>query len=110
MKLTKKKVLYYNILKWQYFYDHPSKTSVDGVEELREIQDFIYECALCEYYKQKKYSGKIPYDTIICDFCPLSKICPNEYHSWSFANTPKTRKKYAGIILEACKKMKVKDL
>lgn len=99
MKLTKQKVLYYNVLKWQYLYDHPSKTSVYGVEELHEIQDFVFECALCEYNKGK-----------VCELCYFAKICRNEYQSWSFAETPKTRKKYAGIILEACKKMTVKDL
>lgn len=115
MRLTKKQALGLTLALWDWLFHHPTKEKLDWPEWKRN--GGIYpgvdsECFCCEYdqYRatenMRKYA-KIEYS--ICQYCPLYKELsgcgrsPQEsiFIRWDNAMTPKTKKKYAGLIAEA---------
>ncbi|OGF58475.1 MAG: hypothetical protein A2Y62_21175 [Candidatus Fischerbacteria bacterium RBG_13_37_8] len=92
MKLSKKeKQLCIN--KWQWFYDHPTERYMPEFSELRKkLNDYYLICPLCHHYRKTQCIG-----------CPLKHCDDNFFASWLKANTSRTRKKYAGKLLEIMK-------
>jgi hypothetical protein len=97
-----------SINKWQWYYDHPESNELS--EDL-EIQSSIYwnECVLCEEFELGTGSLKQCYE---CPVCIKEKVnCFNEkssFYKWDNSLTSKTRKKYAGKLLEIMKSLEVK--
>jgi len=93
---------------WQYLFDHPTiESKIYLLPELyMQICALIAECPLCELYYRDEKNGN-------CNkACPIAKISPcnkiNSYYDrWKEVRTFKTRKKYAGLILDIIKAWKV---
>ena len=115
MRLTRKRAKELSIEKWEILYNHPKLHDYNYESYLEEnhpklwnvIKNHNSDCSLCELY----------YNTGVNEYCNLE--CPlmldvrgclskNAYwRKWAWARTPKTRKKYAGLILQIIKDWKV---
>ena len=110
MRLTRKRARELSIEKWEWLYDHPSKIDFyDLPEELQiKLWDFSAKCPLCELYVNSSSYGKCKNK---CPFVQAKQICSAEgshYSIWLVPSTSsKTRKKYAGLILQIIKDWKV---
>ena len=107
MKLTKKEKQLC-VDKWQWFYDHPGKATWENPIRLSKYKQ---RCILC--HKLTPNWGR-PH----CFKCPVviksGESCWNEnpnsfYYRWYRATTSKTRKKYAGKLLEIMKSLEVEE-
>ena len=104
MKLTRKKAKELSILKWQWFYDHPTKKNFfvlpgDLQDKLKGLNS---NCPLCEMYFDHFSNDCF----IKCPFMKANQECGtlgSYYLMWIKAKTAKTRKKYAGFILQIIK-------
>jgi hypothetical protein len=96
-KITKREAKRLSILKWKWFYDNPLLPLFE-CPHWHELEPLFSECGLCEYNKGAEIA--------MCEKCILTPNCDDEkslYIKWSYAKTIKTKKKYAGLILEAIK-------
>jgi hypothetical protein len=105
MKLTKKKAKELSIEKWQLIYDN--NWHLWNFDEKLEGLGLDSGCPLCELYSGKNNIRK-------CNIqCPLEKINQNcfmdgsYFNKWAMTNNPRTRKKYAGLILQTIKDWKI---
>jgi hypothetical protein len=81
---------------WTYFRDHPEIKSKDDLPEeiLKKIDPCMNKCPLCNLFLVRRG---------YCPACILDR-CYNKtstFHKWEYAKTPKTRAKYAGLIVQA---------
>lgn len=103
MKLTKKEKQLC-IDKWQWIFDHPK---IDELSDDLWTKLFPYDnfCPLCTHYSTSWE------DELMCEDCPIviqsgNPCVPNGYFAkWKNAKTTKTRKKYAGKLLEIMKSL-----
>ena len=117
MKLTKANAKNLSVLKWQWIYDNPSTGWIEDLpyELKNKLASYKHHCPLCTLYQKAFYC---------VEDCPLVQAghpCVNGgkgYETeefikkswlilWSRAKTPKTAKKYAGLILKTLKEWKV---
>jgi len=102
MSRSKQYIKDVSVLVWQHLYDHPEIKYKTGLpdEIYNKIKNSEYECLLCDKYNDiDKGDG-------CCPRCPLSCCVETKdsiYLKWYNARTKKSRKKYAGIILEQLK-------
>ena len=96
------------IEKWQWFFDHPEydDLSYNLVVKLGSYNNY---CPLCDYYLNT-LQGEF-----LCPNCPVviqsGKPCESKgyFAKWTRAKTNKTRKKYAGKLLEIMKSIEIKN-
>jgi hypothetical protein len=106
MSRSKQYIKDVSVMMWQYLYDHPEIKSKCCLprEIYRKVVQSEHECLLCDEYHDLNHNN--PNDC--CPRCPLS-CCINDetwdgvFDRWFSAKTNRTRKKYAGIILEKIK-------
>ncbi|KKK90964.1 hypothetical protein LCGC14_2717710 [marine sediment metagenome] len=104
MRLTLKKAILISIELWTWLAE-------TGEEYKREWSGWIkygemsFDCALCEYGERKDGDNR-------CVHCPYYLKfgkCFNEgqpYRKWADTDTPKTRKKYASLLLAQLEELK----
>jgi len=111
MKLTRKKAIELCIELWTWLAKTgKSKYDWPGWETYGYFIE--NDCWFCEYgsRQEKRYLS----NKTCCEYCPLFATfgengCYNPecaYKKWDFAQTPRTRKKYAKLFLEQIKKCK----
>jgi hypothetical protein len=118
MRLTRKKAKEVSIEVWQYLYDHPEIEYKDDLPKniYEKISISDTECLLCDLYNDLHNDIMLLHNDIMildyitssnCKGCPLQcceyPLDKGIYSKWRLAETSKTRKKYAGIILEKIK-------
>lgn len=87
-----------SIITWQYLVDHPSKDKLDVPGYEHDM--WKADCALCDYFDACNISkcGKcVLKDDDLCRYGTPGSA----YRKWHWSISPKTRKKYAKIILNA---------
>ena len=109
MRLTRKRAKELSIEKWEWFYKHPSKINDSDLPEELQIKlgSFEAACPLCELYADF-LNGRCKKK---CPFVQAEQNClakGSYYFIWLKSTTSsKTRKKYAGLILQIIKDWKV---
>lgn len=95
MRLTKKKAIDISIELWEWLAETGETRKKDWNGWNKYGYMWAY-CALCKYARQRGGA---------CGYCPYYEVfglCgdTNPYGRWLYAETPKTRKKYALKFLE----------
>lgn len=90
---------------WQYLYEHP------GIRFKRDLPERILKKQGVTSFARCPFFGVFK-DTDYCSSCPLRVVswCIKQdsfYNKWAHAKTNKTRKMYAGLILETIKNWEV---
>ena len=108
MRLTRKRAKELSIEKWEWFYKHPSKISfTDLPKELQiKLAEFEANCPSCELYA----NFPLGICKSKCPFVRAKQQCTTlgSYYSMrQNAFSDKTRKKYAGLILQIINDWKI---
>lgn len=83
-----------SIEKWQWNFDYPGEELPEHIEN--KIYYYLSHCPICTIYEYE------------CKKCVIGKVSKcglrvSYYSKWELAKTNKTRKKYAGLILNLIK-------
>lgn len=115
--LTKQQAKDLSILKWQYFYDHPECWIIWNMPEkiYSKLENYKHNCPLCQLYQTSRYCKKECPLVIASHQCVSGgsisntpEVKKNSYFKkWQNAESDKTRKKYAGLILQIIKEWKI---
>ena len=101
--MTKKQAKKLCLEVWRYLRDHPEIRYKDDLPIVMygKINECIDDCPLCSVVRGRTFNH--------CPECPLES-CRRKYSffaKWERAKTPKTRAKYAGLIVKAVEEWKV---
>ena len=96
---------------WEWLRDNPDRSKQDYLEPLGIYQLIKHGCFLCYCWMGFGEGECVDSNRYGCSNCPLdnkiAKKCfagNSAFKSWKWSERPKTKAKYAQIIVDLCKK------
>ena len=86
---------------WEYFRDHPEISGKEYLPFYESISNCINSCPLCDLFWLNDNCAGCPLDCLTKE--GISNIYYSHYNKWLISKTPKTRAKYAGLIVDKIK-------